>query len=211
MFWKIQLCITRAGPAVLGCFAESDITMTCWRSLSELEYRPLQSASRVVGRMWPRSSSMYWICAMCCANSSVIDSELNEPWKVEIDDTVPLVKSAVAGAVVGLFGFLLSDVRSVEQAATATTLSRPTESRLSLICVSPGWRLRSDGEVDADVTRRRHGSHVEALRAVAGVRRVLGIVVREIRPGHQVAPDERKVQTRDVEPGERAPRHVVAE
>src|SRR4051812_28517477 len=130
--------------------------------------------------MWPRSSSMYWICAMCCANSSVDDSELNGCWKVETDDTAALVKSAVAGAVVGLFGFLLSDVRSVEQAATATTPSRPTESRVILICVSPGWRLRSDGQVEADVTRRRHGSHVEALRAVAGVRRIFRVVVREV-------------------------------
>src|ERR1043166_7424311 len=109
--------------------------MTCWRSFSELEYRPVQSLSRVVGRMCPRASSMYWICAMCCAKSSVIDSELNEPWKVEIDDTAALVKSAGAGAVVGLLGLWLMLVKSVEHPATAMMPSRATESREILMSV----------------------------------------------------------------------------
>jgi hypothetical protein len=76
---------------------------------------------------------MYWICAMCCANNSVIDSELNEFWSVATDNRVAPVNTGPAGAVVGLFGFWLRAVRSVLHATAVASAMAATEYRMVLI------------------------------------------------------------------------------
>ena len=55
------------------------------------------------------------------------------------------------------------------------------------------WRSRSDGDVEAERTRRGQRAHVEALAAVARIGGVLGVVVREARPREQVPTDERRL------------------
>ena len=70
---------------------------------------------------------------MCCAKSDVPDSEL--PAKRPASVATAFVNSDAAGAVVGLFGLVLSEVRSVWHAvdAIAPAASNATECRVNFI------------------------------------------------------------------------------
>ena len=92
-------CITCAGPLVLGEWSASPRGITLWKSSSSAVYAPVNNPSTVVVRRWPRSSSTYCTCAICCAKSEVPDSVWNDPAKRLIVPTVALVNTAVAGAL----------------------------------------------------------------------------------------------------------------
>src|SRR5881275_723576 len=104
--------------------------------------------------------------------------------------TVALVKSAPAGALVGLFGFWLVAVRSDVAHAAEPTSARPPNPLINILCIESsevgGGGSVHELQAESEAAIGRHGRELEPLIIVAAVGE-FGIDVRDARVSPQVA------------------------